>query len=143
MSLIKRILHINGNTKTAICQPDDKLADVLRQLGYTSVKIGCGAGQCGSCNVILDGKLVRSCVRKMKTVKDHCQIETLEGLGTADNLHPIQLAWIKYNALQCGFCSPGFIISTKALLDENPAPTREEVRAWFQKNRNACRCTGY
>jgi aldehyde oxidoreductase len=79
----------------------------------------------------------------MKSVKDFSSITTIEGIGTTNHLHPLQLAWIVHGGVQCGFCSPGFIVSAKALLDENANPTREEVRAWFQKNRNACRCTGY
>ena len=86
---------------------------------------------------------MRSCVKKMKTVEDRSEVITIEGIGTPDNLHPLQQAWITYGGVQCGFCSPGFIVSSKALLDENPSPSREEVRGWFQKHRNICRCTGY
>jgi aldehyde oxidoreductase len=144
LSAIRKVLKINGADRSFICDPQkDTLADVIRNLGLTGTKVGCDAGQCGACNVILNGKLTRSCVKKISAVADYSTIYTIEGLGTADNLHPIQLAWIVYGGVQCGFCTPGFIVSTKALLDENPNPTREEVRAWFQKNRNACRCTGY
>ena len=140
----RRVLKINGAERSFICDDDeDMLADVLRNLGLTGTKIGCGAGQCGACNVIMDGKLIRSCVKKMSKVEDYASITTIEGLGTAENLHPLQLAWMVYGGVQCGFCTPGFIVSAKALLDQNDNPTREEVRAWFQKNRNACRCTGY
>ena len=127
-----------------VAAAEDSLADVLRgQLGLTGTKIGCGQGQCGCCNVILDHKLVRSCVTKMSKVPDRAEVITIEGVGTADALHPLQLAWIVHGGAQCGFCSPGFIVSSKALLAENPNPTRDQVRDWFQTHRNACRCTGY
>ena len=144
MTVTRKILNINGSEKSFICNLEkDTLADVIRKLGLTGTKVGCNAGQCGSCNVILNGKLVRSCVKKISQVEDYSTVYTIEGMGTAENLHPLQLAWIVYGGVQCGFCTPGFIVSSKALLDENPNPTREEVRDWFQKNRNACRCTGY
>ena len=79
----------------------------------------------------------------MKNIKDNSEIITIEGIGTPFNLHPLQKAWIRYGGVQCGFCSPGFIVSSYALLQKNPNPTREEVREWFQKNKNVCRCTGY
>ena len=142
--MIKRTLFVNGVSRQVVCDPDESLANVLRQnLGLTSVKIGCDSGMCGSCTIIKDGKLTRSCRTKMKRVDNGSTIMTLEGLGTPDNLHPIQMAWIAYGGAQCGFCSPGFLVSTYALLKENASPTREEVRDWFQKNRNVCRCTGY
>ncbi len=142
--MIKRTLFVNGVSRQVVCEPDESLANVLRaNLGLTSVKIGCDSGVCGSCSIIRDGKVSRSCRTKMKNVKNGSVIMTLEGIGTPDNLHPIQLAWIAYGGAQCGFCTPGFLISTYALLESNPSPTREEVRDWFQKNRNACRCTGY
>ena len=142
--MIKRTLQVNGVPRQVVCSPDESLANVLRQsLGLTSVKVGCDSGMCGSCTIIKDGKLTRSCSTKMKRVDNGAVILTLEGIGTPGKLHPIQLAWIAYGGAQCGFCSPGFIVSTYALLEANPKPTREEVRDWFQKNRNACRCTGY
>jgi aldehyde oxidoreductase len=121
----------------------EKLSDVLRRMGLTGVKIGCGGGQCGACSVILNGKVVRSCVIKIGSVEENSQITTIEGIGTPNNLHPLQLAWNTYGAVQCGFCSPGFIVSAYQLLKENASPTRAEVRAWFKKHRNICRCTGY
>jgi len=140
----KMTLHINGVDRMFVCDPEkDSLSDVLRRLGFTGVKVGCGTGVCGACSVILDGKVIRSCTRKMKMVNERSKVTTIEGIGTPNNLHPLQLAWIVLGGVQCGFCSPGFIVSAKALLDENPNPTREEVREWFQKHRNACRCTGY
>ena len=142
--MLKKTLRINGINKVVIAASDESLANVLRgQLGLTGTKVGCGEGQCGCCNVILDDKLVRSCVTKMAKVPEGAEIVTIEGLGTPDKLHPIQLAWMVHGGAQCGFCSPGFIVSSKALLSEIPNPTREEVRNWFQVHRNACRCTGY
>jgi aldehyde oxidoreductase len=142
--MLKKVLVINGLPRTLIVDPEATLANVLReQLLLTGVKVGCNQGHCGSCGVIIDGDLVRSCVLKMKKLEDDSQITTIEGLGTPQNLHPIQVAWMAYGCAQCGFCSPGFILSAKVLLDKNPSPTRDEIRAWFQKNRNACRCTGY
>jgi len=144
MGLSKMWLNINGANRMIVCDPQkDSLATVLRRMGLTGTKIGCNAGQCGACSVILNGEVVRSCVKKMKSVPEYSKIVTIEGIGTPNNLHPLQLAFITYGAVQCGFCSPGFIVSAKALLDRNPSPTREEVRAWFQKHRNLCRCTGY
>ena len=113
------------------------------QLGLTGTKVGCGKGQCGACSVILDGKLVKSCMTKIKRLKEGSSVTTIEGLGTPDNLHALQLAWAVHGGAQCGFCSPGFIVSAKALLDTNLNPAREDIRDWFHKNRNACRCTGY
>ncbi|WP_269477495.1 molybdopterin-dependent oxidoreductase [Hominibacterium faecale] len=144
MGMNRIVLTINGAERSLICDMEkDTLADVLRNLGLTGTKVGCGKGQCGACNVILNGKLTRSCTLNIKRVPEYSRVETIEGIGTANNLHPLQLAWIVYGGVQCGFCSPGFILSAKALLETNPSPTREEVRDWFQKNRNACRCTGY
>ncbi|MFH1137345.1 MAG: molybdopterin cofactor-binding domain-containing protein [Pseudomonadota bacterium] len=142
--MVKRFIIVNGVEKVLIADPEASLADVLReQLLLTGTKVGCGQGQCGCCNVILNGKLVRSCVTKMKKVPDGSMVLTIEGLGTPADLHPLQLAWMIHGGAQCGFCSPGFIVSAKALLDENSNPAREDVRAWFQVHRNACRCTGY
>ncbi len=140
----KMWLNINGADRMVVCDPEtDTLARVLRRLGLTSVKVGCDTGVCGSCSVILDGRLIRSCARKMNKVEEYTRIITLEGIGTPDHLHPLQVAWMHHGAVQCGFCSPGFIVSAYALLLENDAPTREQVRDWFQKHRNVCRCTGY
>lgn len=142
--MLKKVLKINGVLKTIITDPEAKLSDVIRkQLLLTGTKVGCGIGECGACNVILNGKVTRSCITKIGRVPDDSEIITIEGIGQPDNLHPLQLAWMVHGAAQCGFCSPGFIISAKVLLEENPDPTREEVREWFQKTRNVCRCTGY
>ncbi len=142
--MINKLFQVNGLPKKVVVDPEASLAEVIRnQLKLTGTKVGCGQGQCGSCSVIMDGHVIRSCVTKMKKVPDGAQIQTIEGVGTPDNLHPLQLAWTVHGGAQCGFCSPGFIVSAKALLEENPDPTRGAVRDWFQKHRNACRCTGY
>ncbi|MCQ4636846.1 molybdopterin-dependent oxidoreductase [Anaerovorax odorimutans] len=144
MKLRKMTLNINGADRMFICDPEkDTLADVVRRLGLTGTKVGCGSGVCGSCTVMLDGKLVRSCTKKIAKIDEYSEVVTIEGIGAPRYLHPIQVAFMHAGAVQCGFCTPGFIVSTYALLQENPDPTREEVRDWFQKNRNICRCTGY
>lgn len=140
----KKCLKINGADRTFIYDPGcDSLADVLRRLGLTGVKVGCGTGVCGACSVILDGKVVRSCTRKMAQVDEYAAVTTIEGIGTPNHPHPLQLAFMRLGAIQCGFCTPGFIVSAYRLLEENPDPSREEIRDWFQKHRNVCRCTGY
>ena len=142
--MIKKKLYVNGVEKNLIVDADESLAEVLRKrLRLTGTKIGCGKAQCGACNVIMDGKLTRSCVTKMSRVADGAAVTTIEGIGTPDDLHAIQMAWMVHGGAQCGFCTPGFVVSAKALLDANSDPSREDVREWFQKNRNACRCTGY
>ena len=142
--MIKKSLIINGVARTLVVEPYETLATVLREhLLLTGCKIGCGEGHCGACNVIMDGKVARSCLLKMDRVRENAEITTIEGVGTLHDMHPLQVAWMAYGGAQCGFCTPGFIISAKVLLDKNPSPTREEVRDWFHKNRNLCRCTGY
>lgn len=142
--MIEKQLTVNGVVRHLVVNPEESLANVLREhLFLTSVKIGCGTGQCGSCNVIIDGKLTRTCNLSMKRVADHACITTLEGIGTPTNMHPLQKSWVFHGGAQCGYCTPGFIVSAKCLLDTNPKPTRDEVREWFQQHRNACRCTGY
>ena len=118
MAYERKVLIINGVERSFICdEAEDSLADVLRNMGLTGTKIGCGKGQCGACNVILDGKLIRSCTRKMSKVQDGSTVQTIEGIGTAENLHPLQLAWIVYGGVQCGFCTPGFIVSANVQAD--------------------------
>ena len=137
-------LYLNGVLRPVICDPEkDNLALVLRRMGLTGVKVGCGTGVCGACSILLNGEVIRSCTKKMKSVPEYSEILTIEGIGTPQHLHPLQQAWITYGGVQCGFCTPGFIVSSYALLKQNPSPTREEVRAWFKKHRNICRCTGY
>jgi aldehyde oxidoreductase len=144
MKLRKMWLNINGANRMFMCNPEkDSLADVLRRLGLTGTKVGCDIGVCGSCTVMLNGKLVRACLKKIRTVEEYSKVFTIEGIGTPTHLHPIQVAFMNCGAVQCGFCTPGFIVSTYALLLENNNPTRGEVRDWFQKNLNVCRCTGY
>ena len=144
MKLRKMWLNINGVNRMFICNPEkDSLADVLRRLGLTGTKVGCDAGVCGSCSVILNDKLVRSCLKKIRAVEEYSRVLTIEGIGTSTHLHPIQVSFMHLGAVQCGFCTPGFILSTYALLHENNNPTREQVRDWFQKHLNVCRCTGY
>ena len=142
--LKKMTLNINGADRMFICDPEkDTLATVIRRLGLTGTKVGCGTGVCGSCSVILNGKVIRSCTKKIKSVEEYSKVMTIEGIGAPTRLHPLQVAFMNCGAVQCGFCSPGFIVSAYVLLEQNPDPTREEVRDWFQKNRNICRCTGY
>ncbi|MDR0817159.1 MAG: molybdopterin-dependent oxidoreductase [Clostridiales Family XIII bacterium] len=144
LKLQRRSLIINGVERFIIFDPErDTLAAVLRRFGLTGVKVGCGVGVCGACSVILNGEVVRSCNRRMSKVEEFSEITTIEGIGAPGRLHPLQQAWITYGGVQCGFCSPGFIISSYALLQKNPSPTREEVRAWFKSHNNICRCTGY
>ncbi len=142
--MLKKTLEINGQKKVVVASSDESLANVIREnLGLTGTKIGCGEGQCGCCNVILDGKLVRSCVTKMAKVPDGASVLTIEGVGTPDHPHALQVAWMVHGGSQCGFCTPGFIVSAQALLEGNPDPSREDIRDWFNVHRNACRCTGY
>lgn len=140
----RKTLVVNGVPRQLVVNPDDSLADVLRnQLLLTGVKVGCGQGQCGACSVIMDGKVVRACITKMRRVSENAAVTTIEGIGQPCCLHPLQHAWIFHGGAQCGFCTPGFIVSAKGLLDENPKPSRKDVRDWFQSHHNLCRCTGY
>ncbi|MDR3088405.1 MAG: molybdopterin-dependent oxidoreductase [Desulfobulbaceae bacterium] len=140
----RKTLFINGVERPVLADSSALLADVIREsMGLTGTKVGCGKGQCGACNVILNGSLIRSCITKMDRVPEGSSILTIEGVGTPQSPHALQMAWMAHGGAQCGFCTPGFIVSAKALLDTNPDPSREEVRDWFQKHKNACRCTGY
>ncbi len=142
--MLKKNVSLNGIPRVLVVDAEEKLVNVIReQLGLTGTKVGCGQGQCGACSVILDGKVVRSCVTSMRRVPDGARLTTVEGVGTPDDLHPIQQALIHHGAAQCGFCMPGFVVSTKALLDDSADPSRQEVRDWFNAHRNACRCNGY
>ncbi len=131
---------VNGEKKRFVIAVDDILLDVLRRGGYTGVKRGCGAGDCGACTVIFNGQAVNSCVM-MAAQADGTEITTIEGLAQDGKLHPLQQAFLDYGAVQCGFCIPGIILSAKAFLDENPHPTEMEVREALVGN--LCRCTGY
>lgn len=140
----RMLLNINGVDRWLVVDPETSLADVLRKhLLLTGCKVCCNEGHCGTCTVVMDGKPIRSCVTKMKKVQERAKITTIEGIGTPDNLHPLQIAWMAHGGAQCGVCTPGFIMSAKVLLEKNNKPTRQEVRDWFHRNRNLCRCTGY
>jgi carbon-monoxide dehydrogenase small subunit len=132
---------INGETREFLCQPLQTLLEVLRdELKLTGTKEGCSNGNCGACNVILDGLLVDSCLVLGVEVEGR-KIETIEGVIGSDGLHPLQKAFLENAALQCGICTPGFIMSAKALLDQKPKATEAEIRHWCAGN--LCRCTGY
>lgn len=142
--MLKKTLTINGLPKTLVVDPAASLGDVLRkQMFLTGTKVYCNDGHCGACNVMVDGKLVISCMTKMADLADGAKVVTVEGVGTPEQLDPVQLALIATGAPQCGFCMPGFVVSAKALLNRNPDPTREDVRTWFTRHHNACRCNGY
>jgi aerobic carbon-monoxide dehydrogenase small subunit len=132
---------VNGDRLDFVCEPDETLLDCLRdRLGLTGAKEGCGTGDCGACSVILDGRLVCSCLVLGVEAADR-EIETVEGLADGDHLHPLQRKFLEHAALQCGICTPGFLMAAKALLDHNPSPSEEEIR--FGLAGNLCRCTGY
>ena len=134
-------LEINGNTYSISVLPQRTLLEVLREdLGLIGTKEGCSEGECGVCTVLLDGFPVRSCLLLVVDVRGR-KITTIEGLSKNGRLHPIQTAFIEQGAIQCGFCTPGMILSAKALLDEKPSPTEEEIRTGLSGN--LCRCTGY
>ena len=140
----RMLLNVNGVDRSVVVNPKKSLAVVLReQLLLTGCKVCCDEGHCGSCTVLVDGKAKRSCLIPMGKVEDGARITTIEGIGTPDNLDPLQVAWMAHGGAQCGVCTPGFIMSAKVLLDKNSSPAREEVRKWFDSNRNLCRCTGY
>lgn len=134
-------LIVNERVYEVPVKPWATLLDTLREdLGLTGTKEGCGQGECGACTVIMDGKAVNACL--VLAVEAHGKkITTIEGLAMGEELHPIQQAFVDIGGLQCGFCTPGMILSTKALLDENPDPTDEEIRKGLEGN--FCRCTGY
>lgn len=134
-------LTINGQSYDVVVEPRMTLLDVLRDnLGLTGVKKGCDLGNCGSCTVLVEGKPVLACLLLAIEAQGKA-IVTIEGLARNGQLHPLQQAFIDYSALQCGFCTPGMILSAKALLDKNPQPTEEEVKEAISGN--FCRCTGY
>ncbi len=132
---------VNGDPADFLCEPQTSLLNALRdELGMTGSKEGCGSGDCGACSVILDGKLVCSCL-VLATEAEGKRVETIEGMAQEGRLHPLQEKFLDVGALQCGFCTPGVLIAAKALLDRNPDPSEEETRYWLAGN--LCRCTGY
>ena len=132
---------INGDTVEFACDPHESLLDVLRnRLGLSGAKEGCGTGDCGSCSVQVDGRVICSCLM-LGVEAEGREIETVEGLSTGTELHPLQTKFLEHAALQCGVCTPGFLMAAKALLEKNPDPTEEEIR--FGLAGNLCRCTGY
>lgn len=132
---------INGEPVEFLCEPGDTLLNVLRnELQMTGTKEGCGTGDCGACSVTVDGRLVCSCL-VLGVEAEGAEIGTVEGIEGKDKLHTIQQKFLEHAALQCGICTPGLIVSTKALLEENPNPTEEEARYYLAGN--LCRCTGY
>ena len=134
-------INVNGVKRTAAVPPETTLLRMLRdEFQLTGAKLGCDVGDCGACTVIIDGKSVNSCLM-LASQADGRDITTIEGLATMDRLHPIQKVFEDLGALQCGFCGPGVIMSAKALLDENPSPTVDEIRDSLAGN--LCRCTGY
>ena len=133
--------RINGEQVEFLCEPHQSLLECLRDvLALTGTKEGCNDGNCGACSILLDGRLVNSCLVLGVEIKGR-EVTTVEGLAGWRGLHPIQQAFIEQDALQCGYCTPGFLIAAKALLDREPNPSEERIRTWLAGN--LCRCTGY
>jgi carbon-monoxide dehydrogenase small subunit len=133
--------RINGTDTDFLCEPRQSLLEVLRdELRLTGSKEGCNNGNCGACNVLLDGRLVNSCLVLGVEMQGR-SVTTIEGVASSEGLHPLQQKFLEHAALQCGICTPGFIVAAKALLEQNPRPTEHQVRAWLAGN--LCRCTGY
>jgi carbon-monoxide dehydrogenase small subunit len=132
---------VNGDPIEFLCETEDTLLDCLRdQLGLTGTKEGCATGDCGACSVTVDGRLVCSCLMLGVEARGK-SIDTIEGMANGEELHPLQRKFLEHAALQCGVCTPGFLIAAKALLERSPNPTETEVRYWLAGN--LCRCTGY
>jgi len=142
MNKIQVETSINGESVEFLCEPQQTLLDVLREeLGRTGTKEGCGSGDCGACSVIMDGRLVCACLVLAVEAGGH-EITTIEGIATPEGgLHTIQQKFLEHAALQCGICTPGFVVATKALLDKHPNPDETTIRYWLAGN--LCRCTGY
>ena len=140
MKNIQITLTVNGQSKHWAIAPGDLLLDVLRREGYYGVKRGCETGECGACTVLLNDKPIDSCLM-FAAQADGCQILTIEGVAHGDQLDPIQEAFLDHGATQCGFCTPGMILNAKALLEQHPHPTEDDVRNALSGN--LCRCTGY
>jgi carbon-monoxide dehydrogenase small subunit len=134
-------ITVNGAKRSFDVEPNTLLLNLLRdEMSLTGTKYGCGIGECGACTVLMDGEAVLACMI-LAVDADGRRVDTIEGLADGSEPHPIQQAYLDEGAVQCGYCTPGFIMSTKALLDENPAPTEAEIREYL--NGNLCRCTGY
>ncbi|MYE59138.1 MAG: (2Fe-2S)-binding protein [Alphaproteobacteria bacterium] len=132
---------INGEPVEFLCNTEQTMLDVLRdELHLTGTKEGCATGDCGACSITVDGRLVCSCLMLGVEAEGHA-IQTIEGMADGDQLHPLQQKFLEYAALQCGICTPGFLVASRALLERNPNPTEEEARYWLAGN--LCRCTGY
>lgn len=132
---------VNGDPVEALCETEQTLLDVLRdELQLTGTKEGCATGDCGACSVLVDGRLVCSCLVLGTEMKGQ-NVDTIEGMADGDELHPLQQKFLEHAALQCGICTPGFLVAAKNLLERNPNPTETEVRYWLAGN--LCRCTGY
>ncbi len=141
MSKIHVQTKLNGEDTEFLCEPRQSLLEVLRDtLGFTGTKEGCGDGNCGACSVQIDDVLANSCL-VLALEADGKEIATVEGLASPEGLHPIQQKFLEHAALQCGICTPGFLVAAKALLDHNPNPSEHEIRHWLAGN--LCRCTGY
>ncbi|MBC7132757.1 MAG: (2Fe-2S)-binding protein [Roseovarius sp.] len=141
MSRIHVTTTINDDATEFLCEAEATLLDVLRdELGLTGTKEGCGTGDCGACSVTVDGRLVCSCLM-LGAEAEGREIATIEGMAEGEDLHPLQKKFIEMAALQCGICTPGFLVAAKSLLERNPDPTEEDVRYWLAGN--LCRCTGY
>ncbi len=141
MSKVQVSAVINGDQADFLCDPEETLLHALREgLRLSGVKEGCGTGDCGACSVLLDDRVVCSCL-VLAAELDGRHLTTIEGIADHGRLHVLQSKFLEHAALQCGICTPGFIIAAKALLDVNPAPSEEEVRYWLAGN--LCRCTGY
>ncbi len=133
--------EINGDEVEFLCEPDQTLLDVLRdELNLTGSKEGCASGDCGACSVMVDGRLVCACL-VLGAEAEGKSVETIEGMAEGEDLHPLQQKFLEHAALQCGVCTPGFLVAAKALLEKNPDPSETEVRYWLAGN--LCRCTGY
>ena len=132
---------VNGEPREFLCEVDQTLLDAVRdELGLTGSKEGCGSGDCGACSVMLDGRLVCSCLA-LAVEAEGREVETIEGMADGDRLHPLQRTFLEEAALQCGICTPGFLVAAKALLDRDLNPSETEIRYWLAGN--LCRCTGY
>ena len=141
MAKIHVSTEINGDAVEFLCEPDQTLLDVLRdELNLTGSKEGCASGDCGACSVMVDDRLVCACLL-LGAEAEGKSVETIEGMADGEDLHPLQQKFLEHAALQCGVCTPGFLVAAKALLEKNPDPSETEVRYWLAGN--LCRCTGY